>query len=83
MTALGPYVVFAGFSAAEPRPDEGALRKGMTRADAERALGIPASVTEHEEGALHVVTLVFVRSNERVTADFVADVLVRYVAASR
>ena len=58
-------------------------RKGMMRAEAESTLGAPVTSSEHQEGSLKVVTLVFNRRNERITADFVEDVLVRYVTSSR
>jgi hypothetical protein len=62
---------------------DGAPHKGMLRAEAERALGRPADASERREGALTVVTLVFVRPGQRVTAEFVDDVLIRYSIASR
>ena len=99
MAALQDYVDFtaAGFPA--PRPDialavaaagpgragspgEGP-RKGLTRADAERDLGRPVQSSERREGSLTVATLVFVRNDQRITAEFVEDVLIRYAIASR
>lgn len=70
--------------AAEPQAaQDGTPRKGMLRAEAEQALGRPSDVSERREGALTVVTLVFVRPGQRITAEFVDDVLVRYSIASR
>ena len=94
MAALAPYVVFAGFPGAQPRVDEivretaprdglSVLRKGMSRADAERTLGMATSVTSRQEGSVQIVSMIFLRNTERITAEFVEDVLVRYVTASR
>jgi hypothetical protein len=70
----------------EPAPPTGditALRKGMTRADAERAFGRPAEISRKGDGDLAVTTLVFNVGDQRVTADFVEDILVRYTISSR
>jgi hypothetical protein len=88
MAVLGPYVDFSGLRAprtsqAVPGPDAQQLRKGMSRADAERAMGNPGESASRREGNLTVVTLVFQRSDQRITAEFVEDVLVRYTATSR
>ena len=69
----------AGPAAANDR----APRKGMLREDAERELGAPADSSERREGSLTVITLVFIRPGQRITAEFVDDVLVRYSIASR
>ena len=61
----------------------GAVRKGQLRADVERSLGAPVETSERREGALRVVSLVFVRANERITAEFVEDVLIRYTIVGR
>lgn len=58
-------------------------RKGMLREDAERELGRPTDASERREGNLTVVTLVFARPGQRITAEFVDDVLIRYSIASR
>src|ERR1051326_3501239 len=54
------------------------LRKGMTRLEAERLLGVPAESSQHKQGDIAVTTLVFVVGDEKVSADFVEDVLVKY-----
>jgi hypothetical protein len=59
------------------------LRKGMLRADAEQLLGRPSQSSQKSAGEFTVVTLVFVAGEQRVTADFVEDVLVRYAISSR
>ncbi len=91
--ALGPFADMSGETAPQreaARPpaapfvaSEDVPRKGMLRQDAERDLGRPSDVSERREGALTVVTLVFVRPGRRITAEFVDDVLIRYSIASR
>src|SRR5437870_43456 len=76
MAALASYVSFPGFAADDRRDDDRRVddnvpRKGMMRAEAESALGAPVTSSEHQEGSLNVVTLVFTRRTERITADFV------------
>jgi len=61
----------------------GMVRKGLSRAEAERLFGPPASSSERREGGLTVTTLVFDMEDQRVTADFVDDVLIRYIITSR
>lgn len=74
---LGEFVDF------NPSPESGStndrgLHKGLLRADAERLLGRPLDSSERREGTLRVLSLVFLRGNERITAEFVEDVLIRY-----
>ena len=83
MAALAPYVTFSGLTARARWPDDGVPRKGMMRAEAERVFGRPVTWSERQEGSLDVVTLVFNGRSERITADFVEDVLVRYVTTAR
>jgi hypothetical protein len=86
VAALGDYIGFDGGIRPEPAPSVGditALRKGMTRAEAERAFGRPAETSSKGDGDLAVTTLVFNVGDERVTADFVEDVLVRYTISSK
>ena len=85
MAALGPYVDFAALRAPRTTPasTDAQLRKGMSRADVERELGTPSESAARREGDLTVVTLVFLRSDQRITVEFVEDALVRYTAASR
>jgi len=91
MAALAEYVDF-GIARTDGRRDEVApapsgditlLRKGMTRADAEREFGRPTETSEKREAGLAVTTLVFSAGDQRVTADFVEDVLVRYTISSK
>lgn len=63
--------------------DLSALRKGMTRAEAEQLFGRPAQVSDHRDGSLLVTTLVFVSGDQRLAADFVEGVLVRYTITSK
>jgi hypothetical protein len=96
MEALAEYVDFSGeglvlrpdaglpAAAAESRLSAGSLpRKGMTRAEVERAFGNPTEVSDHREGAFTVTTLVFVRDGERIATEFVEDVMVRYAITSK
>jgi hypothetical protein len=91
MAALAEYVDFAA-PPAEPADDlpapgasaaTGLLRKGMLRADTERELGTPIEAADRQEGALTVTTLVFVRGEQRISAEFVEGVLVRYTITSK
>jgi hypothetical protein len=59
------------------------LRKGMSRTETERAFGRPVGTSERRDGGLTVTTLVFLSGDQRISADFVEDVLVRYTIASR
>lgn len=83
MAALAPYVNFSGSTTRARRFDDSVPRKGMMRAEAESMFGSPVISSERQEGSLDVVTLVFNRRSERITADFVEDVLVRYVTTAR
>jgi hypothetical protein len=94
MAALADYVDFgllAGPAAYHdrddaPEPPNGditVLRKGITRTEAERAFGRPAETSERRDGGLAVTTLVFVVADQRISADFVEDVLVRYTITSK
>ena len=90
MAALAEYV---DFGRADPRTDASPmtapsgdislLRKGMLRADAERAFGRPVDTSERSAAGLAVTTLVFAAGDQRITADFVEDVLVRYTITSK
>jgi hypothetical protein len=84
--ALVEYVDFRGGSYEERRTpvvDLSAVRKGMFRDEVEAAFGKPAERSDKREGALTVTTLVFEVGDERLTASFVEDVLVRYTISSK
>ena len=87
MTALAEYVDFKGGAAAAPvnlPPLEPArVRKGMLRADVEKLYGRPEKSSQKTVGEVTVVTLVFLSGEQRITAEFVEDVLVRYSIASK
>jgi hypothetical protein len=55
----------------------------MLRADAEGVFGGAVESSERNEGGLATTTLVFVVGQQRITADFVEDVLVRYIVTSK
>jgi hypothetical protein len=89
MAALNDYV---DFGALGPRPtvdelppqgDITLLRKGMTRVEAERTFGRPEATSTRSDSGFAVTTLVFVVADQRVSADFVEDVLVRYTITSK
>ncbi len=96
MAALAEYVDFsnAGADVREARPtidapppppsaDVVAPRKGMTRAEAERSFGKPVDTSDRREGSMVVTTLVFVKGDQRISADFVDGILIRYSITSR
>ncbi len=58
-------------------------RKGMMRAEVERAFGKPIDSSDRREGGIVITTLVFVSGDQRIAADFLEDVLVRYTITSR
>ena len=59
------------------------LRKGLTRVEVERLLGEPVTASDRREGGLTVSTLVFTMGDQRITAEFVDEVLIRYTIMSR
>jgi hypothetical protein len=67
----------------DPAGDISQLRKGMLRGDAERAFGRAVESSERREGVFVTTTLVFVVAEQRITADFVEGVLVRYTITSK
>ena len=88
MAALERYVDFSPSFSSRRRDDRPAAetslpRKGMTRAEAERAFGRPVQEKQRSEGDLVITTLIFERRDQDITADFVEDVLVRFSIASR
>ena len=81
---LAEYVDFSDAAAsAEVDTPAGAIWKGMSLEDAENQLGQAEDRTERQEGTLTVVTLVFLADDERIEAEFVEDVLIRYAISSR
>lgn len=91
MAALADYVDFNAeptlpLMAPPPPPPAGdvsLLRKGMSREEAERVFGRPVRSSEKATGDVTMVTLVFETATQRVNADFVEDLLVRYTVSSR
>jgi hypothetical protein len=88
MRALAEYVDFPFASSTEtPAPQAGArpgaIRKGMTLADVEAALGRPEKTTERSEGTLKVVTATYSKDDQRIVAEFVEGVLIRYSISSK
>jgi hypothetical protein len=64
-------------------PGTGTIRKGMTLAEVEGSLGRAEKSTDRSEGTLKVTTAIFSRDDQRITAEFVEGVLIRYSIASR
>lgn len=88
VAALAEYIDFGGRTDATdevgpPPGDITLLRKGMSRAEAERAFGRPIELSQRRDAGLAVTTLVFDVGDQRVAADFVEDVLVRYTVTSK
>jgi hypothetical protein len=88
VAALSEYVDFGSRTdtrteAATPPGDITILRKGMTRAEAERAFGTPVESSQRRDGGLSMTTLVFEVGEQRIAADFVEDVLVKYTITSK
>ncbi|PYR74693.1 MAG: hypothetical protein DMF86_17855 [Acidobacteria bacterium] len=96
MRALEDYVDFGGprDAAASDRPpsavelrqmpvNAGALHKGMSRQEVEETLGRPERESQRTEGTLNVITAVFSRGDQRIEAEFVEGVLIRYAISSR
>lgn len=66
-----------------PSTGGGAIRKGMTLAEVEQALGRPEKTSDRSEGTLRVTTATYSRDDQRITAEFVEGVLIRYSIASK
>jgi hypothetical protein len=87
VATLAEFVDFrageGGGEAPMPRGDITQLKKGLHRSEAERLFGRPVQSTEKREGSIVITTLTFVVGEQRIAADFVEDVLVRYTISSR
>ncbi len=93
MAALAEYVDFPFVdrgpqgSVAAPVPRAASAgngpRKGMTWQEARAALGEPDKMGDRMEGALKVVTATFLRDDQRIEAEFVEGVLIRYSISSK
>ena len=81
-SALANYVDFRPPASAEPPAISLRLRKGLSLEEVEEMLGQPLGKRERMEGTLQVSTRTFERDGERVVADFVEGVLVRYAVSS-
>lgn len=92
MRALEDYVEFpfaGGAPAAAPMPPPpapmsmSALHKGMSVADVEDILGKPDKTSARAEGTLRVTTAIYSKDDQRITAEFVEGVLIRYSISSK
>jgi hypothetical protein len=61
----------------------GDVSQVLSRAELERLFSTPASSAERREGGLLVTTLVFDVGDQRVSAELVDEVLIRYLIMSR
>jgi hypothetical protein len=66
-----------------PPAGGGTIRKGMTMAEVDGSLGEPEKSTTRSEGTLKVITAIYSRDDQRITAEFVEGVLIRYSIASK
>jgi hypothetical protein len=91
MNALGEFVTFS-FSdrpsvirdlPPDRRPAETMPFRGMTRAEAIRAFGEPVDSSSRYDGRVRVNVLVFIRGDQRITADFVDGEIVSYTIRPR
>lgn len=88
MAALSEYVDFGSTDVRNAPPElppagDVAPRKGMLRAEAERAFGRPVESSSRRTGDMLVTTLVFVVQDQQITGDFVDNVMVRYTITSK
>ncbi len=67
----------------EPGFSGGAIRKGMTLAEVEDALGKAEKTTNRAEGTLRVTTATYSRGDQLITAEFVEGVLIKYSISSK
>lgn len=79
--AAVPAAAAAPPAAAASSP--GTLRKGMTWQQAQEALGAPEKTSDRMEGKLKVTTAIFTRDDQRIEAEFVEGVLIRYSISSK
>jgi hypothetical protein len=93
MAALAEYVDFSGIAGEGPAapatpampmagPAGGGLRKGMTADDADAMFGRPESISQRKEGTLTVSTSLYRTRDQRISAEFVEGVLIRYTITS-
>ena len=66
-----------------PEPLTTVVRKGMTMAEVEQALGKADKTSERTEGTLKIVTATFTRGDQVIAADFIEGILVKYSISSR
>jgi hypothetical protein len=85
MAALKDFINFADMNTpiSADRPRDGVVdprpRRGMLRQDAERLFGPAVDSSDRREGALSVTSATFIQGSERISAEFVEDVMIRFV----
>ena len=99
MRALAEYVEFPFATDRRPPPQGGrvtaqpvlpekgsgggAIRKGMLLAEVEDSLGKAEKTTNRAEGTLRVMTAIYSRGDQVITAEFVEGVLIKYSISSK
>ena len=90
MRALAEYVDFSPLlEGRAERPglhgegDRRGLRKGLLADEVDALLGRPESISRRQEGSLTVSTSVYLTPDQRIEAEFVEGVLIRFVVSSR
>jgi hypothetical protein len=73
----------AGGAPHTPTSTPGSLRKGLSLGEVEAMLGKAERATDRLEGTLKVTTATFTRDDQRIEAEFVEGVLIRYSISSR
>jgi len=82
-TGADVATVSAPMAVPDTAMSESTLKKGMLRAEVERKFGPAKEASDRREGELVVTTLVFQRGDERISAEFVEGVLIRYTITVR
>jgi hypothetical protein len=89
MEVLSPYVDFgldartADVRLPWPAASGGWPRVGMPRAEAERLFGKPIESFDRWDGSRSITMLVFDTGEERITTEFVENVMIRYTIMSK
>ncbi|UCC39753.1 MAG: hypothetical protein JSV96_18580 [Candidatus Aminicenantes bacterium] len=59
------------------------LRKGLLWEEVASMLGAPTSINERMEGKLKVITCTFIKGEQKIEAEFVEGVLIKYTISSK
>ena len=88
LEALAEYVDFTFLQKGEDVADENlskikALRKGLLWEEVAQMMGMPNNISEHMEGTLKVVSCSFEKKDQKLNAEFVEGVLIKYSIVSK